>query len=193
MSSKRLIAAVAVALPSMALVSLGANAVPISYTFQVTATSGSLSGTSASGTFTFDSSVIPQVPPQGVGQLLQTGLLTDLDFVWNGIAYTELTANTGLLAFDEVGDLIGFVVGVNAGAGNCVVTLGQENWCFDSGRFGYATPSDTTTLGEGPLSFQPLEAQVPERVNARCQSCTTRCAAPRASSRTIWYLHPCSS
>jgi hypothetical protein len=73
----------------------GAKASLITYDFTVTATSGPLEGAVAHGTFSYDSSSI--VP----GNFnVATGLLTSLSFSWNGVAYTQATANTGFLGFD---------------------------------------------------------------------------------------------
>jgi len=52
--------------------------------FTVQATTGSLNGTTASGSFSFDSSIIPV----GGKEIDQVGLLTNLSFTWNGISYT---------------------------------------------------------------------------------------------------------
>jgi hypothetical protein len=46
-------------LAAFALLPCTAAADPVNYSFEVTATTGPLSGTSASGTFSFDSSIIP--------------------------------------------------------------------------------------------------------------------------------------
>jgi hypothetical protein len=54
------------------------------YDFTVTATSGPLRGDIANGSFTFDSSIIPA----GGGRVAASGLLTDLSFTWDGLAYT---------------------------------------------------------------------------------------------------------
>jgi hypothetical protein len=76
-----------------------AGATPITETFTVTATGGPLAGTSSTGTFTFDSSIIPS----GGGLVNGTGLLTDLSFDWNGTAFDETTAHTGSLSFHADG------------------------------------------------------------------------------------------
>ena len=73
-----------------------AFATPITQLFSVTATTGPLIGQSSSGQFAYDSGSIPL---GGSGSVEGTNLLTDLDFFWHGITYTEATANTGFLTF----------------------------------------------------------------------------------------------
>lgn len=70
-------------LAALALIPLSTLATPITVDFSVTATTGPLSGTTANGTLTFDSSTIPGSLP---GAVDATGLLTDLNFTWNGIS-----------------------------------------------------------------------------------------------------------
>jgi hypothetical protein len=95
----------------------GAHAVPITYDFTVTATSGPLNGTMAQGTFSFDSSIIPA----GGGSVSGTALLTSLSFSWNGVHYTELTANTGGIIFDASGKITEAVFGSNCVPASCTV------------------------------------------------------------------------
>jgi len=56
------------------------EASPVNYTFSVTATSGPLAGTTATGTFSYDTSSIVHG-----GTNSNTGLLTGLNFTWDGI------------------------------------------------------------------------------------------------------------
>jgi len=58
----------------------------------------------------------------------QTGLLTDLAFVWNGIASDETSANTGYLGFDSFGDLIAGCLGIDHPAGTCGVSAFTNQW-----------------------------------------------------------------
>jgi PEP-CTERM motif len=122
-----LLGAVAPAIPAV-------EASPITYNFSVTATSGPLDGTTASGTFSYDSSSI--VP--GGGYNLNTGLLTALNFTWDGIFYNETTANTGFLLFDATGTLTNALFGNNCGASGCNVRIHHEEWYFESLFFGYS-------------------------------------------------------
>jgi hypothetical protein len=64
--------------------SLVARSNSITYDFAVTANSGPLSGAVASGSFTFNSGIIPA----GGGLVPASGLLTDLSFTWDGVPYT---------------------------------------------------------------------------------------------------------
>jgi len=69
------------------VLSFAANSTPIQYEFEVLAGSGPLLGTSASGSFSFDDSLIPT---NGWGWVRGGGLITQLDFTWDGIHYTSL-------------------------------------------------------------------------------------------------------
>jgi hypothetical protein len=111
----------------------GARATPVNYAFTVTATSGPLSGTTASGTFSYDTSSIV------VGANSNTGLLTALSFTWNGIAYNRTTANTGTLFFDASGNLISEAIGNNCGPGFCSINSGQDQWYVANSNFAYST------------------------------------------------------
>jgi len=135
-----------VALSGLAICPLLAYASPVTYDFTVTATSGPLAGTTASGDFTFDSSSI--VPG---GTNAAPGLLTVLDFTWDGITYNASTANTGELDFDVLGNLTGVLFGNNCGVLTCAVAPGAEQWFFQFGVFGfhrfvYSQPGQTGTF-----------------------------------------------
>jgi hypothetical protein len=131
-----------------------ARATPVNYTFLVTATSGPLSGTTASGTFSYDTSSIV------VGSNGNTGLLTALNFTWNGTVYNRTTANTGTLFFDNSGHLISQVFGNNCAAGFCAVTPGQDQWYVGSSGFTYSTLGAANAYtGTAPVS---LVASTPE-------------------------------
>lgn len=109
---------------SAAFFSSGSQASLITYGFEVTTTVGPLAGTSSVGSFTFDSSIIPI----GGGVLLQTDLLTDLDFTWNSIVYDETTATTGSMVFSVNGDLLSILFGSDCDNGGCVVFSGTDDW-----------------------------------------------------------------
>ena len=79
-----------------------ANAAPVTYDFEVVEENGPLAGTTAIGVFSFEDTIIPP----GGGTVEQAGLFTDLDFTWDGVQYTEATANTGVLGFDASGTLV---------------------------------------------------------------------------------------
>jgi PEP-CTERM motif len=129
-------------------VALNANASPITFSFSVTATSGPLDGITENGTFTYDSS---SVIPGGVND--NTGLLTGLNFTWNGITYNQTTANTGFLEFDSSGNLTEAFFGDNCVASACTIAGGTNNWQLFAvpgetiHDFTYATPSTTDSFG----------------------------------------------
>ena len=114
------------------------QAAPITYGFEVSATTGPLAGTTAVGRLSFDDSIIPA----GGGTVLAVGLLSDLDFTWNGIAYDESTANTGALTFAVAGDLTQAFFGTNCAPGQCGLSVGLEGWIASP-----ATPFD------GPFDY----------------------------------------
>src|SRR5690242_11403709 len=99
-----LTAALALAVP------FAAQASPVVWNFMANGGSvGPLAGVVSSGSFTFDSSIIPVVvnPPPADGLVDGTGLLTGLSFAWDGLSYDQTTANTGALEFDSSGTLTG--------------------------------------------------------------------------------------
>jgi hypothetical protein len=103
---------------------------PISCDFSVTATSGPLTGTTADGIPTFGSINIVSFPP---GYNFATGLLTALNFTWDGITYNAGTANTGALDFDAAGNVITALFGTDCRANSCNLPAGQETWAFCGG------------------------------------------------------------
>jgi hypothetical protein len=133
--------------------SMAAKAATITYDFTVTANSGPLSGQSVSGFFAFDDSII--VPGDDVSQV---GLLTDLDFTWNGIAYDESTANTGWLTFGASGDLIDFGIGTNCGV-VCSVSARSSQWFIGKDDLIYGTSDGG---GFGLNSYALRATSVPE-------------------------------
>lgn len=141
-----------------------AAATPIIYAFSVTATSGPLNGTTASGNFTFDSSSIPGTLP---GSSSATGLLTDLNFTWGGITYTAATANTGSLGFDSAGALNFMLFGSDCSASSCSLVSGADSFYINGDSFGLISFSYNTAgvefagLGGGDGKYGPAAA-VPE-------------------------------
>lgn len=136
-----------------------ANAVPINYSFSVTATEGPLSGVTENGTFSYDSSSV--VP--GGGSNNATGLLTALDLTWNGITYNQTTANTGSLIFDATGNLAAAILGNNCNAGGCGASTSTNDWyaVLGFGEFTYATP-ETESLFSGTSTFALAPTTIPE-------------------------------
>jgi hypothetical protein len=151
----------------------GARADELTYDFTVTATSGPLSGTVSSGSFSFDSSVVVPAgppaqscrpatspcPPTG-GNVAAQDLLDALDFTWDSISYNATTANTGFLNFDASGNLISFCFGNHEGAegaGGCAVQTGFEQWTVDGSEFIYSVPGGNA-YWFGNVTFAPVSA-----------------------------------
>jgi hypothetical protein len=101
------------------------HASSITFSFSVTATSGPLDGVTENGTFTYDSS---SIIPGGLND--DTGLLTGLNFTWNGITYNQTTANTGSLEFDSSGNLTQAFFGNNCIASDCIVNRDTNEWFY---------------------------------------------------------------
>jgi hypothetical protein len=119
----------------------------VTYPFTVTATNGPLAGDTATGSFTYDTSVIPP----GGGYVSATGLLTALSFTWDGIAYNASTANTGGLDFYSSGQLQYENFGDSCTVGSCAVVAFTDDWYFYKGDLVYATPSSSVSSGDGSL------------------------------------------
>lgn len=107
-------------------VPLAAQGKTITYDFTVGGGGfGPLGNVSSSGSFAFDSSVIPN----GGGLIVGTGLLTRLSFTWDGISYDQSTANTGALEFNSGGMLDGLNFGDACNAlGACSVDGNGHDW-----------------------------------------------------------------
>jgi len=115
-----------------------AEASPVNYSFSVTGISGPLDGVTEKGTFSYDtSSIVPG------GENLNTGLLTALDFTWDGIHYDQTTANTGFLSFDSAGALTSELFG-NTCSPACVVAAGHEEWFLEFPGFTYSVSGAET-------------------------------------------------
>jgi len=148
----------------IALMAVSAQATPVTYDFMVTATGGPLTGVTASGTFTFDDTIIPV----GGGEVDGDNLLTNLSFIWDSIAYNQTTANTGFLVFDAAANLSVFAFGNNHSSGSVAVLSGYEQWFVvesfnvpaDS-WFAYSVPGATTLWSSQSVSSQRVEP-VPE-------------------------------
>jgi hypothetical protein len=145
----------AVIVMALLLVCRNAVAVPITYDFSVTATSGALTGATSAGTFTFDSGIIPT----GGGFVLQANVLQNLAFTWNGTAYDETTANTGLLQFNASGVLTDIAFGNNCHAGSCSVTGNTNQWFANlPNDFVYAVAGGAAGRGSVTLTQVPEPA-----------------------------------
>jgi hypothetical protein len=102
-----------------------AHSTPNTYRFKVNGGySGPLEGQTAVGSFTFDSSIVPT----GGGHLAQMGLLTELSFTWDGVAYNALTANTGSMDFSSTGGPESVIFGDDCNAGTCSASYGTADW-----------------------------------------------------------------
>jgi hypothetical protein len=112
----------------------------VTYDFTITNVSGPLPGP-YSGSFSFDSSLID--PGQVVAG---TGLLTAVDFTFNGVSYNASNANTGYLSFGPSGALAGFCFGNDADAEGCQVVFGYNTFYVTGTGFSYTL---TDALGGG--------------------------------------------
>jgi hypothetical protein len=113
---------------------LAAQASSITYDFTANGGSfGPLANVISTGSFTFDSSIIPA----GGGTVIGTGLLTGLSFTWDGKSYNQTTANTGALAFTPSGLLSGVNIGDSCNAsGGCMVDPNGNDWILSGFVFG---------------------------------------------------------
>ncbi|MGA9369598.1 MAG: hypothetical protein WBV35_19220 [Steroidobacteraceae bacterium] len=148
---------------------IAAHSTPVRYDFYVSGgASGPLAGQTASGTFTFDSSIIAA----GGGVVNQTGLLTDLAFTWGGFSYDALTANTGAMTFGSGGGdpLSSTTFGTNCDAGGCQAQSDsaqtRPQWYLQvyansPGFFVYAVYGDSEDLFTGAATFAPVPVPEP--------------------------------
>jgi len=149
---------------AIVLTAVPVQAMPVSYDFEVTVTSGPLNGTTAPGIFTFNDAIIPV----GGGLVRGDHLLTQLNFTWHDIAYDETTANTGALGFDAGGNLNFILFGNNYSAGSVSAVSGREQWYWyfngdpthPSNMFVYSVSGDGL-FSDGTGSYQPV-GPVPE-------------------------------
>lgn len=137
-------------------ISGAASGSSIMYDFTIDATSGVLFRDSASGSFTFDSGVIPS----GGGIVGTTNLLTALNFRWDGITYNASNANTGWLTFNSKGRLTSFTFGNDCTPLACAVNSPSMDWLASPGAVGFVY-SDGGPLGFGKVSYS-LVTSVPE-------------------------------
>ena len=146
-----------------------AEATLITFQFQVSATSGPLTGQMATGTFAIDSSIIPT----GGGQVSSPSLFSALNFTWDGVQYTRTNTQTSSLTFDGMGNLVAWEFGtvcLPPASGGCLVRLyppGFQDWFvrqssnyanfFESGRpdrsFGFGI---STVAQDRPLEIPTL-------------------------------------
>jgi MYXO-CTERM domain-containing protein len=144
--------------------SLAARSAPITYQFAVTGgISGPLAGQTATGSFTYDSSIIPT----GGGVVNKLGLFSALSFTWDGNSYNQTTANTAQLWFDSSGVLIGTLFGTHCIPGGCGISPGTSEWWFqwypDLRDFTYALTTVGGTYG-GTAEIPALQPPPPPAV-----------------------------
>ena len=131
----------------------------VTYPFTVVATSGPLTGDTANGSFTYDSRIVPS----GGGLVGAVGLLTNLNFTWDGIAYNASTANTGAMVFDSSGTLTIGLFGNNCFADQCAVNVGAEEWYINTGALTIDYALAAGGFGEGTVTLgSPTTMAVPE-------------------------------
>lgn len=124
-----------------------ATADPVTYGFTVVVTTGPGTGLSSSGTFTYDSAIIPV----GGGNVLGLNLLTDLAFNWVGTQFDETTANTGGIFFNPDGSL-GFITFGCGFAGGPSCGGFFSPWAVTGGQFLYAV-SPSSQLYDGVVTY----------------------------------------
>ena len=144
-----------------------AQATPISYDFSVNVTSGPLSGNTYNGSFSYDSSSIISG-----GYNNASGLLTALNFSFDGTTYDATSANTGWLGFDAAGNLDSFVFGNNCPDGTCTVQSGYDQfyviyapYASPPGSFVYSMNGwNQASIVNSPetITFAPATVHVPE-------------------------------
>lgn len=142
MRSKNWIFALIGSLALMLPIAFHANASIITYSFTVVGVdgcnpvptcsgNGPLTGVSATGTFSYDSS---SITPGTVN--VADNLFTAFNLTWNGISYNQTTANTSDLFFDSSGNLTEADFGDNCllpqpgGPGSCTEVGGTNDWVF---------------------------------------------------------------
>ena len=96
----------------------------ITHSFDVVVSGQAGANGTYSGTFSYDSNIIPINLP---GTVSQTGLLTASSFTVLGINF-DGQANTGYLGFDAQGHLNSVLFGTNCSAGTC--TAPDNKWYF---------------------------------------------------------------
>jgi len=142
----------ALAASSILLIAPTAAGAPFTYEFTVTATSGPLTGASSTGFFSYDSSgLTPNV------FIFETGLLTALNFTWDGVTYNATTANDAFIAVDSTGALSSIMFGDNCTSSGCNVT-GPGQWSVVLNISDFAYQPSVGVEGFGTVTY----AQVPE-------------------------------
>ena len=89
--------------------------------------------------------------------IFQTGLLTSLDFTWDGVTYNAATANDAFMAVDNTGALSTIMFGDNCTSLGCNVT-GPGQWLVVLNISGFAYQPSVGVEGFGTATY----AQAPE-------------------------------
>ena len=148
------LAAIAVAV----FVAPAVQATPVTYDFTVNIPTGPLAGTNEKGSFSYDSS---SITPGAENDTF--GLLTALNFTFNGIAYNASTANTGFLTFDSAGNLTEFVFGTWCDdPGSCATGPYRNDWYATSFAGIWYGVLDSDQVFTGELTWALAPASVPE-------------------------------
>jgi hypothetical protein len=146
----------------LASLPLGAQAATVTYDFTAAATSGPLAGDAASGSLSFDGSLlaVPNI------NYAQAGLLTDLSFTWDGTTFNASTANTGEISSGAAGQLALLAFGDNCSASGCIANVANPNDWFVSysfadqtGRFVYANSAGSYVSSD--VTFSPIPTPLP--------------------------------
>jgi hypothetical protein len=140
---------------------LAAQANLVTYDFRLSVTTGSLAaGADYSGSFSYDTSIIPA----GGGEVDQLGLMSTLDFSF-GTAYDAANANTGYLTFDSSGYLTDLLLGTHCTAGDCSIGGPPDwrmSWSTASSSFIYADESGNHFGGGPVLTLRSGGGNLPE-------------------------------
>ena len=140
---------VLLAVLAVSIFAVPAHAVLITVDFSVTGTDPVNNGITASGSFSFDSSIIPA--GGGTIQEFGVGLESDLLFVWDGTTWDESNAGVPVLTFDSNGVLTDFLVGGAPGGFDSIGMNGTGNHPDDfflytvTGNNRYARNGDTNS------------------------------------------------
>lgn len=172
MTSQRITPRIAVAIALLAA-AVAAEAVPVTVDFTVTSNDVSNpaygSGTTGSGYFTFDDSLMPAGGSGLVGNPI-SGLQTlDLFFNWFGVTFDETNASIATLTFTN-GMLTNWMIGGSYLAPTCgflryaCTTSGGAAPDFDALGSGGAglTDAQRRGLAYGPVQWSVRDTSVPE-------------------------------
>ena len=134
------------------------QAATVTYDFSVAVTTGPVGGSTAFGHLSFNSASVIA----GGGTNSAIGLLTDLAFALDGTSYTQLTANTGALAFNSSGGLSSFLIGTSCGAGACSVGNGITGFAINFAGLVYARTGTEGIFNGSAPTFTLRDGAVPE-------------------------------